>query len=66
MASKGLPFKVSVVTGPSGSYREQDILNCKEVHEEPWGPESRWELSMYDAYGARPHGQCISVGVDAW
>ena len=25
---KGLPFKISVVTGPSGPYKEHDILNC--------------------------------------
>ena len=35
--SKGLPFKVSVVTGPIGSYREHDILNCLEKWLLPWG-----------------------------
>ena len=28
--SKGLPFRVTVVTGPSGSYKESDILNFLE------------------------------------
>ena len=27
VATKNLPFKVSVVTGPSGSYNEHEILN---------------------------------------
>jgi hypothetical protein len=31
VASKNLPFKVSVVTGPSGSYTEQDILAFLET-----------------------------------
>ena len=30
VASKGLSLKVSVVTGPSGSYRERDILHVLE------------------------------------
>ena len=38
VASKGLPFKVSVVTGPSGSYRERDVLNFLEKRLLPWGP----------------------------
>ena len=51
VASKQLPFKVTVVTGPSGSYREHDIINFYEAHEAPWGPGSRWELNFLDAYG---------------
>ena len=38
VVSKGLPFKVSVVTGPSGSYREHDILDFLELRLLPWGP----------------------------
>ena len=50
VASKKLPFKVSVVTGPSGSYRENDILNFLEKHLLPWGPGRRWEILLLDAY----------------
>ena len=35
---KGLPFKISVVTGPSGSYKEHDILNFLDKWLLPWGP----------------------------
>ena len=38
VASKGLPFKISVVTGPSGSYREHDILNFLDKWLLHWGP----------------------------
>ena len=48
--SKGLPFKVSVVTGPSGSYREHDILNFLEKWLMPWGPGREWEVFLLDAY----------------
>ena len=50
VASKGLPFKVSVVTGPSGSYREHDILNFLEKWLLPWGPGREWEFLALDAY----------------
>jgi len=43
VASKSLAFKVSVVTGPSGSYREHDILNFLEKWLLPWGPGRQWE-----------------------
>ena len=36
--SKNLPFKVSVVTGPSGSYKEEDMIAFLEKWLEPWGP----------------------------
>jgi len=42
VVSKGLPFKVSVVTGPSGSYREHDILNFLEKWLLPWGAGREW------------------------
>ena len=48
--AKGLPFKVTVVTGPKGSYREEHLLNFLENHLEPWGPYRRWELVFLDAY----------------
>ena len=50
VASKGLPFKVSVVTGPSGSYREHDILNFLDKWLLPWGPGREWEFLALDAY----------------
>ena len=50
VVSKGLPFKVSVVTGPSGSYREHDILNFLEIWLMPWGPGREWEVFLLDAY----------------
>ena len=45
-----LPFRVTVVTGPSGSYKEEDILNFLEEHLEQWGPDRRWEFMFLDAY----------------
>ena len=48
--AKGLPFKVTVVTGPKGSYREEHIINFLEAHLEKWGPGRRWELIFLDAY----------------
>ena len=48
----GTTFKVSVVTGPSGSYKEQDILNFLDKWCEPWNPDTRrWEFILLDAYG---------------
>ena len=46
----GVPFKVSVVTGPSGSYREDDIINFLEKWCESWYKGRRWEFIMLDAY----------------
>ena len=34
----GTTFKVSVVTGPCGSYREEDIWRFLDKWCEPWGP----------------------------
>ena len=45
-----LPFNVTVVTGPKGSYREEHILNFLETHLARWGPGRRWELIFLDAY----------------
>jgi hypothetical protein len=50
--AKGLPFKVTVVTGPKGSYREEHILNFLEKHLERWGPGRRWEFIFLDAFTA--------------
>ena len=54
---KNLSFKVSVVTGPSGSYKEEDMIAFLEKWLEPWGP------------GRMPHAllmmcsDCVGVGV---
>ena len=48
--TKGVPFTISVVTGPSGSYKEDDILTFLEKHLKAWGPGRRWELFFLDAY----------------
>ena len=46
----GSTFKVSVVTGPSGSYREEDILRFLDKWCEQWGPNRKWEFMLLDAY----------------
>ena len=46
----GAAFKVSVVTGPSGSYREDDIIKFLEKWCEPWYNGRQWEFIMLDAY----------------
>ena len=48
--SLNLPFKVSVVTGPSGSYKEEDIIAFLEKWLLPWGPGRKWEIMLMDAY----------------
>ena len=45
-----VPFKVSVVTGPSGSYREEDILLFLEKWCELWHAGRQWEFILLDAY----------------
>ena len=50
LKKKILGMRVTVVTGPSGSYRENDILNFLEKHLPPWGPARRWEIFLLDAY----------------
>ena len=39
-----------MVTGSSGSYKEEDILAFLNKHLLPWGPGRRWELFFLDAY----------------
>ena len=48
--SRGLPFQVTVVTGPKGSYREEHILNFLETHVGDSVPGRKWELVFLDAY----------------
>lgn len=47
VVSKWLPFNVYVVAGPSGSYREHDILDVIEKWLLPWGPGREWEFCLY-------------------
>ena len=46
----GAKFKISVVTGPSGSYREEDILRLLAKWCEPWSGTRKWEFILLDAY----------------
>ena len=48
--AKGLLFKVTVVTGPKGSYREDHIIQWCENHLEQWPEGRRWEVMFLDAY----------------
>ena len=48
--NKALPFTVTVVTGNSGSYKEEDIVAFLEKHLLPWTHDRRWELFFLDAY----------------
>ena len=45
---KILGMRVSVVTGPSGSYRDDDILTFLDKYLPPWGPACRWEMFLLD------------------
>ena len=56
VVSKGLPFKVSVVTGPSGSYREHGILIFLEKRLLPWCPSREWEFLFVRRLCSRSHG----------
>ena len=57
------PMKVTVVTGPSGSYREFDIIEFMEKNLVSWGPYRRWQIFMLDAYGP---GLTRNVQNKAW
>ena len=67
---KALSFRVTVVTGPSGSYKEEDILIFLEHHLEPWVSGSIWEFLFLDAYapGLTDNVQrfCWSRGHSCW
>ena len=39
-----------MVTGPSGSYREEHTIQFFEKHFEPWGPGRQWDIVLLDAY----------------
>ena len=51
-ASLEVPYKLSVVTGPSGSYKEHDLIAMQEKWLEEWRPGGRWEIWLGDAYAA--------------
>ena len=58
-----LPFKLSVVTGPSGSYKEEDLLTMQDKFLEPWGPGRRWEAWLGDAYAP---GLTNNIQMQCW
>jgi hypothetical protein len=60
---KGLPFKVTVVTGPSGSYRETDILAFLDNHLPKFVQGSSWSIYLLDAYAP---GKTDNVQRLAW
>ena len=54
-----LPFKVSVVTSTSGSYKEQDILAFLDQWLEPWDDLTRrWEIILMGA-----HQPCLTGNI---
>ena len=63
LKEKKTPMKVTVVTSPSGSYREFDIIEFMEKHLKPWGPDRIWEIFMLDAYGP---GLTRNVQTKSW
>lgn len=48
--SKGLPFNLTVVTGNSGSHKEEDILSFLDNRLMHWRRTRRWEIFLLDAY----------------
>ena len=48
--AKGLSFTITVVTGSSGSYTEEDFIAFLDKHLVPWGPGKRWGFLLLDAY----------------
>ena len=56
---KNLSFKVSVVTGPSGSYKEEDMIAFLEKRLEPWGPDREGEILALLIMCS----DCVGVGV---
>ena len=60
--AKGLRgIRVTVVTGPSGSYRENDILNFLEKHVPPLGACPPMGNVLARCIRARSDGQCSTV-----
>ena len=54
-------MRVTVVTGPSGSYRENDILNFLEKHMPPLGAWPPMGNFLARCIRARSDGQCSTV-----
>ena len=53
------PFKISVVTGLSGSYEEHDLLSMHDKWLEPLeAPGRRWEIWMGGGLCSRQDEQC--------
>ena len=57
------PFRLSVVTGPSGSYKEEDLLNMQDKWLEHWGPGRQWEGWLGDAYAP---GLTNNIQMQCW
>jgi len=57
------PFKLSVVTGPSGSYKEEDLLAMQDKWLEDWVPGRRWEAWVGDAYAP---GLTNNIPMQCW
>ena len=56
VVDQGLDFRVSVVTGPSGSYKEDDISAFLDQFLREWPPgdkQHRWDIFRLDA--SAPH-----------
>jgi hypothetical protein len=50
--SRGFPEWFTVTVGPSGSYREHDIIAWLQKHLEPWREGRDWRIYMCDDYAA--------------
>ena len=58
------PFRLSVVTGPSGSYKEEDLLAMQDLWLEPWVEGKRkWEGWLGDAYAP---GLTNNIQMQCW
>ena len=58
-----VPFKLSVVAGSSGSYKEEDLLAMQDKWLEPWVEGRRWEAWLGDAYAP---GLTNNIQMQCW
>ena len=56
-------FRLSVVTGPSGSYKEEDLILMQNKFLEDWGPDRQWEGWLGDAYEP---GKSKNIVMQCW
>ena len=59
----GVGFKLSVVAGPSGSYKEEDLFAMQDQWLEEWVPGRQWEAWVGDAYAP---GLTNSIQMQCW